>query len=154
MKRRGGLVVIMAIVAGAWATAQGQKSSAESAAVKAAIEDHYFKAQSTGVGDHLKGTFVSEGRMMWVENGQLRQRTSDEYIAGFNGKPAADEALRKRRVVMVDVTGDTAVAKVELDFPTVLFTDYFSLLKIGGEWKIVHKAFHRQARTAPTRPIG
>jgi hypothetical protein len=139
----------MAIVVGALAPAQAQKTGAESAAVKLAIENHYFKAQATGVGDHLKGTFVPEGRMMWVENGQLRQRTSDEYISGFNGKPAPDEAGRRRRVVMVDVTGDTAVAKVELDFPTVLFTDYFSLLKIGGDWKIVHKAFHRQAKTPP-----
>ena len=63
---------------------------------------------------------------------------------GFRGKPPADEAKRKRRVVMVDVTGDAAVAKVELDFPDAKFTDYFSLLKVGNEWKIIHKWFHRQ----------
>jgi hypothetical protein len=148
--KRMGLIAVLVVVAGAWAVTQAQLAGAEAAAVKLAIENHYFKAQVTGVGDHLKGTFVPEGRMMWVDNGALRQRTSEEYLAGFTGKPAADEAQRTRRVVLVDATGDAAVAKVELDFPTVLFTDYFSLLKIGGEWKIVHKAFHRQAKTAAT----
>ena len=56
---------------------------------------------------------------------------------------AADEARRKRQVVMVDVTGDAAVAKVELDFPDTKITDYFALLKAGNEWKIVHKWFTR-----------
>jgi hypothetical protein len=139
--------VLIACMAGAGALAQGR--SPEDAAVRKAIEDHYFKAQSTGDGSHLKGTFVDEGRMMWVADGKLQMRTSAEYIGGFRGKPPADEAQRKRRVLMVDVTGDAAVAKVELDFPDVKFTDYFSMLKIGGEWKIVNKSFHRQPKAKP-----
>lgn len=128
-------------------TLAAQSKGAEADAVRKAIEDHYFKAQSTGDGTHLKGTFVDEGRMMWIVDGQLRTRTSGEFISGFSGKPPADEPKRKRRVVMVDVTGTAAVAKVELDYPDVLFTDYFSLLKVGDAWKIVHKSFHRAPRT-------
>lgn len=48
---------------------------------------------------------------------------------------------------MTDVTGDTAVAKVELDYPSALMTDYFTLHKIGNAWKIVHKSFHRRPRS-------
>ena len=118
----------------------------QSGAVRKAIEDHYFKAHATGDGSALKGTFIDEGRMMWVADGQLRVRPSAEYIAGFPGKPPADEAQRKRRVLLVDVTGDTAIAKVELDYPDARLTDYFSLLRIGGDWKIVHKTFHRQLK--------
>jgi hypothetical protein len=126
--------------------AAAQRSPAVDPGIQKAIEDHYFKAHATGSGDPLKGMFIGEGRMMSVQDGQLRVRTSSEYIAGFQGKPAADEAKRKRRVLMTDVAGDTAIAKVELDYPDVLVTDYFSLLRIGGEWKIVHKTFHRQAK--------
>ena len=35
------------------------------------------------------------------------------------------------------------IAKVELDYPTMKFIDYFSLLKVGGTWVIVNKIFHR-----------
>jgi Putative lumazine-binding len=43
----------------------------------------------------------------------------------------------------VDVTGDVAVAKAELDYPDVRLVDYFILVRAGGEWKIVSKAFQR-----------
>jgi hypothetical protein len=129
------------------AAALAQRGSAEDAAIRKTIEDHYFKAQATGSGEHLKGTFVDEGRMMWVQDGQLRVRTSADYIGGFTGRPAADEARRKRRVLMTDAAGDVGVAKVELDFPDVKFTDYFTLARVGGDWKIIHKTFHRQPKT-------
>lgn len=125
------------------APAAAQPKSTEDAAVRKAITDHYFKAHATGSGEPLKGMFVDEGRMMWVQDGQLRSRTSAEYIGGFKGTPPPDEAKRTRRVLMTDVTGDVAVAKVELDYPDTRFIDYFTLARVGGEWKIVHKAFQR-----------
>lgn len=133
------------------AAALAQSAAADDAAVRKAITDHYFKAQATGAGEHLKGTFVDEGRMMWVQDGQLRVRTSADFIAGFSGKPAADEAKRKRRVLMTDVTGDVAIAKVELDYPEVRFIDYFTMARVGGDWKIIHKSYHRFAKSATTR---
>ena len=48
---------------------------------------------------------------------------------------------------MTDVTGDVGVAKVELDYPDVRFIDYFTLARVGGEWKIIHKSFQRQPKT-------
>ena len=135
------MIVLTMMIAGA-AGMSAQPQGAE-AAVRKAIEDHYFKAHATGSGESLKGMFIDEGRMMWVQDGQLRTRTSADYIGGFSGKPAADEAKRKRRILMVDVTGDAAVAKVELDNPGARLIDYFTLLRLGGEWKIVHKSFVR-----------
>lgn len=126
--------------------ALAQRGSADDAAIRNTIADHYFKAHETGSGDPLKGTFVEDGRMMWVQDGQLRVRTSADYIAGFPGKPAADEAQRKRRVLMTDASGDIAVAKVELDYPDMKVIDYFTMARVGGQWKIVHKSFQRQPK--------
>ena len=128
-------------------TAAAQQRSPEDAAVRKAIADHYFKAHATGSGDSLKGMFVDEGRMMWVQDGQLRVRTSAEYIGGFKGTPPPDEAKRARKVLMTDVSGDVAIAKVELDYPDTRFVDYFTLAKLGGEWKIIHKTFQRYPKT-------
>ena len=41
------------------------------------------------------------------------------------------------------------VAKITLEYPGVTFTDYMSLVKVDGEWKIVNKTFH--ANRQPTR---
>jgi hypothetical protein len=116
----------------------------EEAAVRAALE-HYLAGHVTGEGKHFSMVFHPESKLFFNRDGQFATRTSAEYIAGASGKPAADEARRKRRIVMVDVTGDAAVAKIELDYPDVFFTDYFTLLKVNGEWKIVNKTFNRGA---------
>lgn len=117
----------------------------EEAAVRAAVE-HYLIAHATGDGAHHEMVFHPEAKLFWVRDGALNTRTSAEYIAGSPGKPADDEEQRRREIRMVDVTGDAAVAKVVLDYPNALFTDYMSLLKIDGEWRIVNKTFTVQPK--------
>jgi len=133
------------------ATLAAQADTASDTAVRRTIEQHYFAAHATGSGEPLRGVFVEEGRMFWAADGQLRSRTSTEYINGFSGKPAADEAQRRRRILAVDVTGDVAVAKAELDYPDVRLVDYFILVRAGGDWKIVSKAFQRFPKAASNR---
>ena len=61
--------------------------------------------------------------------------------------PPPDEAKRVRKVLMTDISGDVAIAKVELDYPDMRFVDYFTLAKLGGDWKITHKTFQRYPKT-------
>ena len=119
--------------------------NAEEAAVRAAIE-HYFRAHATGLGEHHRKVFHPEAKLFFINEGKFTQRTSEEYIAGSPGKPAADEAQRKRTIEMIDITGDAAVAKLVLDYPNAKLTDYMSLLKIDGEWRIVNKIFTREMK--------
>ena len=117
----------------------------EEKAVRAAVE-HYLQGHATGEGTHHAMVFHSVANLFWIDGAELRTRTGAEYIAGSPGKPAADEAQRKRWIESVDVTGTAAMAKVVLDYPTTKFTDYFALLKVNGEWKIVNKIFHREVK--------
>ncbi|HJU53866.1 MAG TPA: nuclear transport factor 2 family protein, partial [Pyrinomonadaceae bacterium] len=96
-----------------------------------------------------KKAFHPEAKLFWIRDGQFTQRTSADYIAGAPGKPADDEAQRKRSIEMIDITGNAAVAKVVLDYPNAKLTDYMSLLKIDGEWKIVNKTFVAEPKAKP-----
>ncbi|MBA3711002.1 MAG: nuclear transport factor 2 family protein [Pyrinomonadaceae bacterium] len=137
------LVVTFAAVTAVWLPTLAQDQ--EEAAVRRAI-DHYFQGHATGDGEHYKKVFHPESNLFWIREGQFAQRTSAEYIAGASGKPAPDEPQRKRRIESVDITGNAAVVKLTLDYPQVKFTDYMSMLKIDGEWKIVNKLFHAQPK--------
>ena len=75
-------------------------------------------------------------------DGKLQALTVDEFAKLFPGKPAANEDQRVRRIENVEVTGVAGTAKVYLDYPTVIYTDYISLLKVDGEWKIINKTFN------------
>ena len=122
---------------------ESRARNAEEAAVRAAIE-HYFRGHATGQGEHFRKVFHPDSKLFAVRDGKYWTLTSEEYIARAAGKPAADEAQRKRTIESVDIAGNAAVAKVVLDYPAVRFTDYMSMLKIDGEWKIVNKTFSEQ----------
>lgn len=134
---------VVALVAVAVPAARAFAAGSDEEAVRAAV-GHYLKGQATGDPEEFRKAFHPEAKLFWVKDGQLAQRTSAEFIAGASGKPADDEAQRKRRVVLVDVADDVAVVKIELDYPKVFFTDYLSLHKVGGEWRIVNKSFTRR----------
>lgn len=125
--------------------AVGAAQSPETEAVKIPIEN-YFKAQATGDPEYIKKAFHPEAKLFFVRDGKFSQLTLVEFTGRFTGKPAPDEAQRKRRIDSIDITGNAAVVKVVLEYPTVTFTDYMSMLKIEGEWKIVNKTFHAQPK--------
>ena len=105
----------------------------------------YFQAHALGDGDYIRRAFAPDARIEFVENGQLKQWTREEFAQRFHG-PAADESRRVRRIESLDVSGTAASAVVTLDYPQVLFRDHLSLLKIGDHWKIVHKVFSAERR--------
>jgi hypothetical protein len=105
----------------------------------------YLQGHATGNGDYFRKAFHPEAKLFWVKDGVLGQRTSAEFIGGATGRPADDEARRVRKIAMIDIADDAAIAKVELDYPDVTIVDYLSLLKLDGTWVVINKIFHRGA---------
>jgi hypothetical protein len=139
------LAVTLGLALAAPTLAQSVDQNPEAAGVRAAL-DHYIAGHATGDGAEHRQAFHDEAKLFWMRDGKFMQRTDDEYIAGSPGKPADDEAQRKRSVQILDITGDVAVAKVVLDYPAVTFVDYMSLVKTESGWKIVNKIFNAQPK--------
>jgi hypothetical protein len=133
-------LILIGVVATVW---QVRAQNAEEAAVRQPLEN-YIRGHATGQGEFFRKAFHSDAKLFAIRDGKYWQLTSEEYIARAAGKPAGDEAQRKRTIEAIDITGNAAIAKVVLDYPQVKFTDYMSLLKVDGEWKIINKSFHAE----------
>ena len=131
----------LVLAAGVAAPAQDAAATGPRAAL-----DLYLKGHATGDGEYYRRAFHPDAKIQGNRDGKLISRTREEFAAGAPGKPAHDEAQRKRRIVSVDVVNDAAFAKLELDYPTVKFTDYMTLLKVDGEWKIMNKVYHGEQK--------
>src|SRR5580700_10826448 len=107
----------------------------------------YFMAHALGRGEFITQNFAADAKIQFVEDGQSRVWTRDEFAKRFQ-QPAADEYRRVRRVERLEVSGAAASAVVTLNYPQVLFTDHLSMLKIDGRWKIVGKVFFADRRDA------
>jgi hypothetical protein len=140
------LVFALIVFACSVVAIRAQASDAD--AVRVPLEN-YIKGHATGDGEFMRKAFHTEGNLIFVRDGKFTTRSFADYIAGFTGKPAADEASRKRSIESVDISGTAAVGKIILDYPSVRFVDYMSLLKINGEWKIVTKIFYAEPKVKP-----
>lgn len=112
----------------------------EEAAVRATVE-LYLQAHATGDGAYIERAFHPELKLVGVRNDSVLVRSGVDYARGFAGRPPADEARRRRWIASIDIFGQGATARVVLDYPQLTYVDFFTLLKIGGEWKIVSKVW-------------
>ncbi|MFM8535509.1 MAG: nuclear transport factor 2 family protein [Acidimicrobiia bacterium] len=125
--------------------AQAQHA-ADEAAVRAVVEQ-YFKGHATGNPDEMRKPFLPSAHIEGNRNGVFTSWTVEQYAGNFNGKPAADEAARKRTIDYVAVSGTAAMAGATLVHGATTFADYFVLLKVNDEWKIANKVY----ASRPTR---
>lgn len=117
------------------------------AGVRTALE-RYFQGHATGDVAHMRQAFLPSAHIEGFREAQFLSWTLDEYCAIFTGKPAADEATRRRTVDLVDVSGKSAMARATLVHGPITFTDHFVLLEVDGVWRIANKTF--DGRPTPT----
>jgi Putative lumazine-binding len=108
--------------------------------------NQYLKANATGDGRLILKIFHKDAKIIGLEDGKMVSWTVKQFAGFYSGKPADDEAKRKRSFEIISLTGDAAVARVVLDYPSVKYTDHMNLLKVNGEWKIVNKTFNTELR--------
>jgi hypothetical protein len=120
---------------------------ADETAIRQTVQ-YYFDGGKNRDSVALRKAFHPEARMLFAKDGKLVVVPIGEYIARVAGaklKPGEVDSTT-RRVAEVDVAGDAAIAKLELERPDAFLTDYMSLLKVDGRWMIVNKIFARETR--------
>ena len=118
----------------------GTAQTSDEQQVRATI-NQYFKGHATGDPAEMREAFLPTAHIEGIREGKFVSWTAEEYCSRFSGKPAADEASRKRTIDRVDVSGTAAMAGATLVHGPTTFTDYFVLMKVNGEWKIANKVY-------------
>jgi hypothetical protein len=132
--------IVVAAVAIVLLPAAAPAQGADEKEVRAVI-DQYFKGHATGDPAEMRQAFWPTAHIEGIREGKFVSWTAEEYCSRFNGKPATDEASRKRTIDRVEVSGSAAMAGATLVHGPTTFTDYFVLLKEGNTWKIANKVY-------------
>lgn len=109
--------------------------------ISAAVE-RYVLAMSVADEQRLRAAFHPSASVIGNYQGAIEWLSVDAYVGEVLGAGLPPNHSPSWTVGSMDVTGDAAVVKVEDEFGSMTFTDYLSLLKIAGEWKIVGKLYH------------
>jgi len=139
MKRQN-VVLLTILLAVLLAPLAGVGQGPEDEQVRAAV-NQYLRGHATGDPAEMRKAFLPTAHIEGIRDGKFVSWTLDEYCSRFKGKPAADESSRRQTIDSVDISGTAAMARATLVHGAIIFTDYFVLLKVDGEWKIANKVY-------------
>lgn len=105
---------------------------------------HYVEGAIAGKGELMKPAFHEEATIYgYVGEGLFSGPIQNLYDWNDSNGPATN---LQARIVEIDIVGTVASVRVESDNWTgYRFTDFFNLLKVDGQWKIMNKVFHLHA---------
>lgn len=117
------------------------KSSAAHAEIEAVVKD-YFHGYLKAEADQVGRAFHQDARLMAADEGKLDRTDVSDWLKSLRARrEKGDLREAATEIAGVDSTGDAAVVKAVLRFPKFQFTDYLSLLKLEGSWRIVNKIY-------------
>ena len=96
--------------------------------------------------EKLKQAFHPSAQVIGHFQGPFAVMSLDDFLGVVGGTPPPSESgeAYDMKIVMVDQVAEEAVVKVEDLYMGLRFTDYLTLMKIDGTWKIINKAYRHE----------
>ncbi len=118
----------------------------EYAAVEAAAMK-FVKSVAEGNSKYAKELFTDDAVLFGFLDGELEHGSIEQFYHNVDTVGAGDNF--KARVDVVSIEETVAVVRVleEKWGGRIDFTDYLLLMKIGGDWKCVAKAYNQNSDT-------
>jgi hypothetical protein len=92
--------------------------------------------------EKLRSAFHPKCIMFGHFNGRFEEGTVDDFVAEVKGLPIAPGTAYESSIASVEITGDIAIVKVTDTWAGSRFTDYLTMAKDKGAWRIINKAFY------------
>jgi hypothetical protein len=103
---------------------------------------YYLDGGTNNDFETIKKAFHETATMKYIRNGEYREVNALEFFK--KAVKHGPKQNRKTRISYINVSGNVASAKLQIDYETFSFIDYMNLIKINGEWKVVNKIFYKK----------
>ena len=122
---------------------KNRRYSKEEDAIRSAVLAYYHEGHVRNDARLYEGILHPQWRFFLLdEDGRLRIVERDEYYSWYDPKGVDPSLKWETEFYSVDVTEDIASVKLRLECQNVRYIDYFNMMKIDGQWWIVHKMSH------------
>lgn len=118
-------------------TLHAQPNHPEEAAVLEAVYA-YINGRNGGNATLLNRAFYKGADLRYIKENELQIWTAENYISKTQPGRKLDCTAR---VIAVDIMGNAAQAKVEIEYATATYVDYLLLLRHDHQWRIATKSF-------------
>lgn len=141
MKTLLSCLLLLSTSAFAWSTFNEQQQQRDISDIRDTVQRYIGRSGHDRVAD-LRQAFHPDAKLLFTNDNGYNQLPFADWIVRIEQSNNAP-AERTETISSIDVAGNAAIARVDLGYADIHITDYLSLLKIDGEWKIVNKIFTR-----------
>lgn len=106
--------------------------------VEKAIEC-YINGGRQASSEAAKPGFAETATMSWSENGKLQSVPIQTLFDGFDSWQPTEVSYE---IINCEVAEDVAMVAIDSQFGDARYTDMFTLVKDGDDWKIISKVYH------------
>ena len=122
-----------------------QSIEEEKAAIAKTIQ-YYFEGMIERDKSKLDQAFDPSARLIGYRGDKFTVTPYEEWAGGTAKGEKRNPADFQNHLVGIEIKGYTAIAKTELFWPGIYYYDFLTLIKVDGQWKIVHKTWFEQKR--------
>ncbi|MCD6659666.1 MAG: nuclear transport factor 2 family protein [Lentimicrobium sp.] len=125
------------------------QENADEAMIKEVINKAYIEGiQNQGNIEDIRNGFHPGFDLLMMRNNSLSKLPIYTWLETIERRkaenPSGPAAKTSVKFLMIDITGNAAVAKIELHREEkLIFTDYLSLYRFEEGWKIVSKIYYQ-----------
>lgn len=147
--KKGIVLIVFTIIS--MSIIQAQEIKKEKEAIKTVIQTAYVDGlQNNGEVKDIENGFHPGFNLLGINHDMLTKFPIYSWIESFEKRKEKDPGLPAKEekitcdFLLIDVTGNAAMAKIQLNRNNnLLFTDYLQLYKFEEGWKIVSKIYFR-----------
>ena len=99
----------------------------------------YINGGRQASSEAAKPGFAETATMSWSENGKLQSVPIQTLFDGFDSWQPTEVSYE---IINCEVADDVAMVAIDSQFGDAKYTDMFTLVKDGDDWKIVSKVYH------------
>ncbi|MCM1224270.1 MAG: nuclear transport factor 2 family protein [Lachnospiraceae bacterium] len=127
--------------AGTCATATETSATAKPEVPEGVIKaiECYINGGRLASSEVAKPGFAETATMSWYENGKLQSVPIQTLFDGFDSWQPTEVSYE---IINCEVAEDVAMVAIDSQFGDAKYTDMFTLVKDGDNWKIVSKVYH------------
>jgi hypothetical protein len=125
-----------------------EETGREEETIRQAILDYYHEGHAQSDYRFYENILHPEWKFFYLDDGSLKIIDRDEYFSWYDPKDRDPDLEWETEFYHIDVTENLAHVKLRLECQRVRYIDYFHMMKIDGQWWIVHKMSHGVNKTA------
>jgi len=111
------------------------------------VLNNYFQGYQRADSKLIQKAFHQDTKLISVDNNKLDALNLKDWVISIDARREREDFRKgSMQILTLDITQETAMVKLHLNFEKFEFIDYLSFLKVENKWIIVGKIFHFQEK--------